>query len=68
MDNQTITSTPEELHRAVQDIERELSRLDRMLADCYADRSRLIRKLRQLCAQIRDAKDAVSSITEPWTR
>ena len=52
------TSTPEELHRAIQDIERELSRLDVMLADCYAERSRLIRQLHQLCAEGRDAKDA----------
>jgi hypothetical protein len=65
MADQTINSTPEELHRAIQDIERELSRLDVMLANGYAERSRLIRELRQLCSQLRDAKAAVSSITEP---
>ena len=65
MADQTTTSTPEEIHRAIQDIERKLSRMDVMLADCYAERSRLIRELRRLCAQLRDAKDAASSITEP---
>ena len=65
MADQTMTSTPEELHRAIRNIERELSRLDIVLADCHAERSRLIRKLRQLCAQLGDAKDAASSITEP---
>ena len=65
MADQTRTSTPDELHRAIRDIERELSRLDIVLADCYAERSRLIRELRRLCAQLRDAKDAASSITEP---
>ncbi|HEY3477147.1 MAG TPA: hypothetical protein VGK56_21205 [Anaerolineales bacterium] len=65
MADQTTTSTPEELHRAIQDIERKLSRMDAILADCYAERSRLIRELRHLCAQLRDAKDAASSITEP---
>ena len=65
MADQTRTSTPEELHNAIHDIERELSRLDVMLANCYAERSRLIRELRRLCSQLRDAKDAVSSITEP---
>jgi ribosomal protein L29 len=65
MADQTRTSTPEELHRAIHDIERELSRLDVILADCYAERSGLIRELRQLCAQLRDAEEAVSSISEP---
>jgi phage shock protein A len=65
MTGQAPTSTPEELHRAIQDIERQLSRLDVMLADCYAERSRLIRQLRELCTQRRDAKDAASSIAEP---
>ena len=48
MADQTGTSTREELHRAIHDMERELSR-----------------ELRRLCAQLRDAKDAASSITEP---
>ena len=65
MADQTRTSTPDELHRAIRDIERELSRLDVILAHCYPKRSRLIRELRRLCAQLRDAKDAASSITEP---
>ena len=65
MADQTMTSTPEELHRAIRDIERELSRLDVILADCYAERSRLIRELRRLCAQLRTAKSAAPSICEP---
>jgi ribosomal protein L29 len=65
MAGQVPVSTPEELHRAIRDIERELSRLDVILADRYAERSRLIRELRRLCAQLRDAKDAALSITEP---
>ena len=65
MADQIATATPEELRRAIQDIERKLSRTDVILADCYAERSRLIRELRRLCAQLRDAKDAASSITEP---
>jgi phage shock protein A len=65
MADQIATSTPEELQRAIQDIERKLSRMDEMLANCYAERSQLIRELRHLCAQLRDAKDAASAITEP---
>ena len=65
MADQTATATPEELRRAIQDIERKLSRTDVILADCYAERSRLIRELRKLCAQFREAKDAPSSINEP---
>jgi hypothetical protein len=65
MADQTATSTPEELQRAIQDLERKLSRMDVILADCYAERSRLIRELRHLCAQLRDAKDAASAMTEP---
>jgi hypothetical protein len=65
MTDQTATSTPEELQRAIQDIECKLSRLDVILADCYQERFRLIRELRQLCARLRDAKDAASSITKP---
>lgn len=65
MAEQTTTSTPEELHRAIQAIECELSRLDLMVADCYAERSRLIRELRTLCTQLRESEDKTSSIGEP---
>lgn len=65
MAGQVLASTPEELHRAMQDIKCQLSRLDVMLADCYAERPRLIRQLRQLFAQRCNAKEAASSIAEP---
>jgi len=59
------TSTLEELRRAVRDKERELSALDLMLGDYLAERSRLIRELRRLCAKLRDAEEAASSVSEP---
>ncbi len=62
MANQTSTSTPEELRRAIQDKERELSELDLMLADYHAERSRLIRELRRLRAQLRGEEEAASAI------
>jgi ribosomal protein L29 len=63
--DQTRTSTIEELHRAVQDKERELSDLDLILADYHAEHSRLIRELRRLRAQLRDAEEAASSVPGP---
>jgi ribosomal protein L29 len=63
--DQTRTSTIEELRRAVQDKERELSELDLMLADYHTEHFALIRELRRLQAQLRDAEDAVSSLSEP---
>ena len=65
MADQTRTSRPEELHRAIRDIEGEYSRLDVILANVHAELSRLISKLRQLCAPRRDAKAAALSRTEP---
>ena len=62
MADQTRTSTIKGLRRAVQDKERELSELDLILADYHAEHSRLIRELRQLRAQLRDAEEAVSSV------
>ncbi len=47
----------EELRRAVRDKESELSELDLMLADYHTERSRLIRELRRLRAQLRDADE-----------
>ncbi len=68
MADQTKLPTLEELRRGVQDKERELSEMDlmpapsacraRVLADYHAERSRLIRKLRLLQAQVRDAEEA----------
>lgn len=62
MADQTRTSTIEELRHAVRDKERELSELDLILADYHAERSRLIRELRRLCAQLRDAEETASSV------
>lgn len=65
MSNQTRASTLEELHRVIQDKERELSELDLMLADYQTERSRLIRELRRLRAQLRDEEETASWISEP---
>ena len=54
-------STLEELRSAVRNKESELSGQDLMLADYHAEHSRLIRELRQLRAQLRNAEDAASS-------
>ena len=64
MANLTRTSTLEELRHAVRDKERELSELDLMLADYHSERSRFIRELRRLLAQLRDAEEAASSVPE----
>lgn len=61
MADQTRTSTLEELRRAVRNKERELSELDLMLADYHAEHARLIRELRRLRAQLRDAEESASS-------
>ena len=55
MSDQNKLLTLEELRRAVRDKESELSELDLMLADYHTERSRLIRELRRLRAQLRDA-------------
>jgi len=65
MADQTRTSTVEELRRAIRDMERELSDLDLMLADYHTEHSRLIRDLRRLRAQLRDAEEAVFPVAKP---
>ncbi|RPJ37364.1 MAG: hypothetical protein EHM35_06565 [Planctomycetaceae bacterium] len=65
MADQTRTSTVEELHRAIRDMERELSDLDLMLADYHTERARLIRELRRLQTQLHDAEEAASSVPKP---
>jgi len=65
MADQTRTSTVEELRRAIRDMERELSDLDLMLADYHTEHSRLIRDLRRLQAQLRDAEEAVFPVAKP---
>jgi len=65
MADQTKASTLEELYRAIQIKERELSELDLILDDYQTERSRLIRELRKLQAQLRDAEEADSPATEP---
>ena len=62
MPDQIRSSILEELRRAVRDKERELSELDLMLADYHSERSRFIRELRRLLAQLRDAEEAALSI------
>lgn len=62
MANQTRPSGLEELLRAVRVKERELSELDLMLADYHAERLQLIRELRRLLAQLRDAGEVTPSI------
>ena len=64
MGDQTRPSTLEELYRAFQDKEHELSGLDLMLADYHAERSSLIRELRWLQAQISDAEEAAPFVPE----
>jgi uncharacterized coiled-coil protein SlyX len=59
---QTRTSTIEELRRAVQDKERELSELDLILADYHTEHSRLILELRRLLAKLRDEEEISSSL------
>lgn len=58
----TRISTLKELRRAVWDKERELSELDLILADYHAERLRLIRELRRLLAQLREAGEVTPSI------
>jgi len=58
--DQNRPSLLEELRRKVRNKERELSELDLMLADYHAERSCLIRELRWLHAQLRDAEEAIS--------
>jgi hypothetical protein len=65
MANLTRTSTLEALRHAVQDKERELSELDLILADYHAEHARLIRELRRLRAQLRDAEEATSLVPKP---
>lgn len=65
MAGQTRTSKLEELRHAIRDKERELSELDLILADYQTERSRLIRELRRLWAQFRDAEEAAKSAPEP---
>lgn len=64
MAGQTRNPTLEEIRRSVQEKERELSELDLMLADYKAEHSRLIRELRTLQAQLRDADATASLIPE----
>lgn len=59
MADQTRTSTLEELRRIIQIKERELSDLDLMLDDYQTERSRLIRELRRLRAQLNDEGEIV---------
>ena len=64
MFDQSRPSTLEEIRRAVRSKESELSELDLMLADYHTERYRLIRELRRLQAQLRDADEAASSVLE----
>jgi hypothetical protein len=64
MANQTRILIIEELNRAIQEKERELSELDLMLADYFTEHFNLIRELRRLRA-LRDKQEAASSISNP---
>ena len=64
MVDQNRTSTSEELRRAIQNKEHELSELDLMLADYHTERSRLIRELRRLRAQLWNAEEAALPVPE----
>lgn len=64
MSDQSRPSIVEELRRAVRNKESELSELDLMLADYHAERYQLIRELRRLRAQLRDADETASSVLE----
>ena len=62
MAGQISTSTLAELRRAIRVKERKLSELDLMLVDYHAERSLLIRELRRLLAQLRDAEEESPSV------
>ena len=51
----------DELRREVAEKSRQLSELDVMLADYHAERARLIRDLRRLQAQLRDAEEQLQT-------
>jgi hypothetical protein len=65
MADQTRTSTLEELHRAIEIKERDLSKLDLMLADYHTQHSQLIRELGRLRAQLRHEDETALSASEP---
>lgn len=68
MSEQTRPSTLEQLRRAVRDKEGELCELDLMLADYHTERSRLIRELRRLRAQLGDGDETLSSVLKPQAK
>lgn len=53
--------TTEELRRAIQNKEHELSELDLMLADYHKEHLRLIKELRHLLSQLYDAVEEASA-------
>ena len=61
MTEQRSSLTLEELRLLIRKKERELTELDLMLADYHAERSGLIRELRELRARLCDAEEAASS-------
>lgn len=64
MANQTRILILEELNRAIQEKESELSELDLMLADYLTEHFQLIRELHRL-RKLRDKEEVASSISEP---
>jgi len=56
-----LDSALDELRREVAEKSRQLSELDVMLADYHAERARLIRDLRRLQAQLRDAEEQLQT-------
>lgn len=61
MPDKPLDSALDELRREVAEKSRQLSELDVMLADYHAERARLIRDLRRLQAQLRDAEEQLQT-------
>ncbi len=61
MPDKPLDSALDELRREVAGKSRQLSELDVMLADYHAERARLIRDLRRLQAQLRDAEEQLQT-------
>lgn len=65
MPDKALGSALDDLHREVAEKSRQLSELDVMLADYHAERARLIRALRRLQSQLREAQERVRAVPDP---
>lgn len=65
MADQTPLPTLDALRRELAEKSRQLSELDVILADYHAERVRLIRELRRLQVQLRDAEERLQTDSPP---